>query len=247
MKMRSVQVFALAAVTLGLSLPSLAREITQCENISRPAGYLTVEAKIPSAICPTRRAYRFSTPYEGMTILNAPELATVEPRYVATRVNKLGTNLTFQIAPLVDGIIGCAFPPFAAYNYFTKPADYSGCNVTAGSTSSNAIRYYQYMFVELARPAGKAGILRVSVNKDVTSPTVYYAIRTTSRLNGGTRTVMKTGITKSDSYHLADVAPDMVADAKAGANFVFEVEMFMLSKSVAMYSIQATGQEMLKN
>ncbi|MGP0174964.1 hypothetical protein ACSVIJ_24195 [Pseudomonas sp. NCHU5208] len=247
MTKRLALIFALVSATAGLSLPASAREIIQCENIGRPPGYLTVESGISVSNCPTRRAVRFSTPYEGLAIEKPPELVTVEPRYVVTKVFKLGNTQTFQISPLVDGIIGCSFVPYDAYNYFTRPADASGCSVTPGSTSSNAIRYYQYMYVELARPAGQAGNLRVSINKNMTSPTLYYAIRTTSRLNGGTRTVMKTALTKSGSYQLADLAPDMVADARAGASFVFEVEMFMLSKSVSMYSIQATGQEMLKN
>lgn len=247
MKKRLALVFALTAATTGLSLPASSGEIIQCENIARPPGYLTVEQGISTGNCPTRRAVRFSTPYEGLIIEKPPELVTVDPRYVVTRVLKVGSSDKFQISPLIDGIIGCAFLPFDAYNYFTRPAASSVCRVNAGSTSDNAIQYRQYMYVELARPAGRAGNLRVSINQSLTSPTVYYAIRTTSRLNGGSRTVLKTPITKSGAFQLADLAPDMVADARAGASFVFEVEMFMLSKSVSMYSIQATGQEMLKN
>jgi len=58
---------------------------------------------------------------------------------------------------------------------------------------------------------------------------------------------MKTGFLKSGSYKLKDLVPDMVDDAKAGANFDFEVELFQATTSRAKYTIQATGQEMTMN
>lgn len=248
MKKRLALVFALAAATIGLSLPTSAATKTQCENIARPPGYLTVEINIANGSCPTRRAVRYSTPSNGLTILRPVELPTISPDYVVTNVIGFAGSWSFKISLLADKMVACTMPNITKYNYFTKPyANIPACRYTESASVGNSVTYHQFMYVELARPAAKPGNLRVSLNSNFTGPSLNYAIRVTSKLNGGSRTVMTTGYTKSGSYLLKDLAPDMVADARAGAEFVLEVELFQAATSVSKYSIQATGQELIMN
>lgn len=248
MKKRLSLAFTLATVTFGLSLSTSAATKTQCENIARPAGYLTVQTGLIDGRCPTGKAVKYSTPSDGLSILNTQELNTITPRYVVTSVTKLSTASTFKISLLKDNIIACTMPTVTIYNYFSLPYGAIGaCRYNEGTGMANSVQFYQFMYVEIARPAGRAGNLRVSLNSKFTGPALNYAIRATSKLNGGSRTVVSTGYVKSGSYTLKDLAPDMVKDAEAGANFNFEVELFESTTSVAKYSIEATGQEMTKN
>lgn len=248
MKKRLALAFTLATVTFGASLPTSAATKTQCENIARPAGYLTVQTGLIDGKCPTARAVKYSTPNDGLSILFTQELNTISPRYVVTSVTNLGTASTFKISLLKDNMIACTMPTVTIYNYFSQPNGAIGaCRYNEGAGMGNSVKFLQFMYVEIARPAGKPGNLRVSLNSKFTGPALNYAIRVTSKLNGGSRTVVTTGYLQSGSYTLKDLVPDMVADAKAGANFDFEVELFQATTSVAKYNIQATGQEMTMN
>lgn len=248
MKKRLALLFTLGASILGLAQPALAATKLQCENIARPAGYLTTEVDILNGSCLTRRAIRYSTPSNGLTIIRPAELPTISPAYVVTTVNKLGTAATFKITRLADRLVACTMPTIVQYDYFTIPyQNIPSCRYNEPANQPNSVTYYQYMFVELARPAAKPGNLRVSLSSQYKGSGLNYAIRITERFNGGTSTVMKTGFTKSGSYQLKDLVPDMVRDAAAGANFTFEVELFVGLQSVSKYSIQATGQEMTMN
>lgn len=248
MKKRLALAFALATSILGLSQPTFAATKLQCENIGRPPGYLTVEVNIPDGSCITGRSVRYSTPSDGLSILKPQELLTVSPPYVVTTVNGFAGTWSFKISLLRDKLVACTMPTNSIYNYFSQPAGNVGsCRYNESANVANSVTHHQFMYVELARPAGKPGNLRVNLNTLFTGPGLNYAIRVTSKLNGGARTVMTTGYTKSGSYQLKTLAPDMVADAKAGADFVFEVELFQMSTSVSKYSIQATGQELIMN
>lgn len=248
MKKHLALAFALAASTLGLSLPASAATKVQCENIARPAGYLTTEVNILDGSCLTGRAIRYSTPSNGLTIIRPAELPTISPAYVITTVNKFGNASTFRITLLGDRLIACTMPTIVQYDYFTIPyQNIPNCRYNEPITQANSVTYHQYMFVEFARPAGKPGNLRVSLNSQYRGSGLNYVIRVTSRLNGGARTVMKTGFVKSGSYQLKDLVPDMVSDAASGANFTFEVELFVGVQTVSKYSIQATGQELIMN
>lgn len=248
MKVRLFTCMAIGAAALAASFTASAATITQCENISRPAGYLTVEFNIANGSCPTRKAIRYRTPEKGLVITHPVQLLDVSPAFVVTRANEqLGTTPTYQISELVDGVVACTMPTVTRFDFFSKPAGKVGSCTKTDPSIDNAVKFHQHMFVEIARPAGKAGNLRVSLNQNFTGPGLNYAIRITSRLHGGTKTVMKTGFTASGSYLLQTLAPEYVADAQAGANFTFDVRLFQASKLLSEYSLQATGQEMLKN
>lgn len=248
MKVRLFACMAIGAATLVSSVTASAATITQCENISRPAGYLTVETAIPHGGCPTRKAIRYRTPENGLVITHPVQLLDVSPAFVVTRANdQFGFTPTYEISQLVDGIVACTMPSITRFDYFTKPAGNIGSCSRTSPNLANAVKYYQHMYVEIARPAGQPGNLRVSLNKNFTGPAINYAIRITSRLHGGTKTVMKTGFTASGSYLLKTLVPEYVADAQAGASFTFDVRLFQASQLISEYSLQATGQEMLKN
>ena len=248
MKTRMVARLAIISAAMGVAATATAATKTQCENISRPAGYLTVQEAIPTGGCPTGKAIKYETPYSGMTIPKPQELHGWEPPYVVTSVTKIGTIQQYKIELLKDGMVGCAAPPIRPYNFFTKDnGTVAGCSVTSSPGVSNSVKFFQHMFVELARPVGKPGELRVNLSTNWTAPSRNYAIKTTSYLNGGNSTVMKTGLTTTGQFQLKDIAPNFVNDAKQGANFTFVVELFQGTTSMASYSITATGKEMIQN
>lgn len=248
MSMRLLARLALVSVSVFAASAASAATKVQCENISRPAGYVTIESGILNGSCPTRRAVKYQTPEPGLWIPKPQELHGWEPPYVVTSVRKVGTIEQYQIQLATDGLAACAAPPIRPYNFFTKPnGTIGGCPSTSSPSVGNSVKFYQHMWVELARPVGKPGELRVRLNSNWTAPSRNYAVKTTSHLNGGSQTVMKTGLTTTKNFLLKDVAPDFVADAKQGANFTFVVELFQGSTSMAKYSITATGQEMIKN
>jgi hypothetical protein len=239
---------ALASVVFAGATAANAATKTQCENISRPAGYVTIESGIVNGSCPTGRAVKYQTPEPGMWIPKPQELHDWQPPYVVTSVTKVGSIEKYQIQLAKDGLAACAAPPIRPYNFFTKPnGTIAGCPSTSSPSVGNSVKFYQHMWVELARPVGKPGELRVNLNTNWTAPSRNYVVKTTSHLNGGSQTVMKSGLTTTNSFQLKDVAPDFVADAKQGANFTFVVELFQGSTSMSKYSISATGQEMIKN
>lgn len=248
MKLNRVLFFTTALTALGASQSSMADTITQCESLARPAGYLTVQANIQSGGCPTRYVKRYSTPETGLAIIDPTELLTVSPRYVVTRVNKIGpVDAQFIITELTDNLIACTMPDIIAYNFFTESNGIAGvCRYNEPSGTPNSVRFLQRMYVEIAKPAGSPGQLRVSLNSRNPNA-VNYVVRITSELNGGSRTIMKSGNTKSAVFLLRDLAPELIADAQAGANFTFEVELFQGVASVSKYSVKATGKEMLMN
>lgn len=248
MSMRLLARLALVSSAVVAASAASAATKTQCDNISRPAGYVTVESGILDSSCPTRRAVRYQTPSPGMWIPKPQELHGWEPPYVVTSVRGAGSTESFHIQLAKDGLTACAAPPIRPYNFFTKPnGTIAGCPSTSSPSVGNSVKFYQHMWVELAKPVGKPGVLRVNLNSNWTAPARNYAVKTTSHLNGGSQTVMKTGLTSTSSFELKDVAPGFVADAKQGAYFTFVVELFQGSTSMSKYSITATGQEMIKN
>lgn len=246
----SKHLFARAAIVvsaLASTAPTFAATKTLCENIVRPDGYLTVQVDILNGSCPTGKAIKYSTPSNGLVILKGNQLQGLVPPYAGVSVTTQGSVTKTKIMAVVDGLVACASPPVRPYQFFHKPATKMASCPMTGPDVGNSVKYHQHMWVELAKPAGKPGVVRVNLNTNWTAPARNYAIKVTSNLHGGTTNAMKTGLTASGSYTLQQIAPDLVAQAKQGATFTFTVELFQASTSISRYSIQATGQEMIKN
>lgn len=89
---------------------------------------------------------------------------------MVTSVNTAGTIQLYQIQLAKDGLAACAAPPIRPYNFFTKPnGTIAGCSSTSSPSVGNSVKFYPHMWVELARPVGKPGELRVNPNTNWTA------------------------------------------------------------------------------
>lgn len=240
---------ALACGVIGVSafiaLPANAATKTQCENIARPAGYLTVETRIPHSGCPTRYANKYSTPAKGVAILYPLELETISPPFLITTVNQTINSKNYIIGPVFDGMIACSVGPFRPYNYFSVSYRMiPNCEKNINQLP-NSVEIGKIMYTEIARPSGRMGEVRVRINPKNPERALTYAVHTTSVLHGGRTTVGKTLLSGSNSYTLKDLAPEFVDAARQGATFTFLIEAFTGKISVASETLTATGAEML--
>lgn len=234
-----------AAALLALCASAQAATKQVCESITNvPVGYLTIATGIADSSCPSRKANKFSTPYNGLMIVKPAELQKFSPPYVVDMHNVVGALTSYRITLLKDNTVGCASPALRFMNYITKPAGVvSGCAKT-GPGVDNAVKYYQVMYVEFARTPGSPGVVRVQLNPN-NGPSTYISIKTTVSLNGGTQSVVKSPITSGGSFNLNYLAPDYVALAAQGANFTFEVQTFQGQTAIAAETLTATGAELI--
>lgn len=247
MKSRIISVIALAASLVAGS--AAADTKTVCNNLNLvSSGYLLVEKNIIMGKCPTGKGSTWSTPYDGLVILHSEQLIDFNPPYaVVTRDGAFGAQPKYIIKAVKDGLSACVTPVVRPYGFFTLG---DGNSSSCGSVSpdmNNRLTYNQHMWVELARPAGKPGELRVKLNSKYKGPGRYYAITTTSTLHGGTTSFVKTPLQQGKSYSIKELGPEFASQAKQGATFSFKVEAFVGPKSVAKYTLKATGKEMIKN
>ena len=246
------RIFSSLTLAVGLVISSgqvLAATKTVCSNVNLQAsGYLITQTDIPMGNCPTKKGTTWSTPKNGLVILMPQQLQGLNPPYAVVKHDApTGAKGRYTIKEVVDGLVACASPVLRPYGFFTKGyGKIGGCPAT-GPDVNNAITYYQHMWVELAKPAGKPGELRVKLNTKYTGQARYYAITTTSSLHGGKTTLVKTPLKTTKTYTLKELGSDFVSQAKQGATFSFKVEAFEGGVSVAKYTVAATGQEMIKN
>lgn len=250
MKFRFLSVLAVAAgMLLGVG-QSFADTKTVCDNLNlRGQGYLLIEEGIiAGSACPTGKYARWATPYNGLVIIAGNQLDGLNPPYAGVRVDAVpGKQSRVTIKQVVDGLVACSAPVIRPYGFFTKPYGRIGICNQPHSTVPDSVTYYQHVWVEVARPAGKPGELRVKLNNNYVGAGRNYAITTTSNLHGGTTTVIKNALTASKNYTIGELGPDFLAQAKQGATFTFKVEVFEGITSSARYTLTATGQEMVKN
>lgn len=249
MKLRLFSALFTAVGLLAAGGQAFAGTKTVCSNVNLVAsGYLLIKKNIQMGSCPTGKGSTWSTPKENLVILHSEQLIGFEPPYaVVKRDAMLGAEPRYTIKAVVDGLGGCVTPVIRPYGFFTKGAGSSGACAPTGPGINNYLKYYQHMWVELAKPAGKPGELRVKLNTSYVGASRNYAITTTSKLHGGTTTYVKSALQTSKTYTLKDLGPEFVSQAKQGATFTFKVEMFLGSQSNSKYTLSATGQEMIKN
>ncbi|MBD9416700.1 hypothetical protein IB234_19220 [Pseudomonas sp. PDM16] len=249
MKFRFLPMLAAAVgVLLGSGHASADTKVV-CENLNlRGQGYLLIEdGIIAGSSCPNGKYARWSTPYNGLVIIAAHQLEGLIPPYAGVKVQAVpGKQSKVTIKQVVDGLVACSAPVVRPAGFFTKP--YGRLNICNQSgTVPDSVTYYQHVWVELARPAGKPGELRVKLNSNYVGVGRNYTITTTSSLHGGTTTIIKNALTASKNYTIGELGPDFLAQAKQGATFTFKVELFEGIASAARYTMTATGQEMVKN
>lgn len=250
MKSRFLPMLAVtAALLLGAGQVS-ADTKTVCSNVNlRGQGYLLIEEGIiAGSACPTGKYSKWSTPYNGLVIVAGHQLEGLNPPYAGVKLDPFaGRPARITIKQVVDGLVACSAPVIRPYGFFTKPYGRIGICDQPHSTVPDSVTYYQHVWVEVARPAGKPGELRVKLNNNYVGVGRNYAITTTSNLHGGTTTILKNALTASKNYTIGELGPDFLAQAKQGATFTFKVEVFEGITSAARYTLTATGQEMVKN
>jgi hypothetical protein len=227
------------------SLQAQADTITQCENISRPSGYLTIETDIVNGSCLTKKAVRYATPYQGMWILKPQELPSFSnPWWAVTTVEETIASSKFRISQVTDGTIACAIGSQVSSNYFVTPnGSIPNCSHKYTGVG-NSIKYGQIVYVDLIT-SNNPGKLKVTLNPQNPDKSLNYVIRTSANLNGNITTVSKTGINTSGQYTLNTLAPSLLFQAQKGANFTFQIEVFSGTKPVASSTVSATGQQMV--
>ncbi|UUQ66351.1 hypothetical protein NLK61_06830 [Pseudomonas fuscovaginae UPB0736] len=238
---------AIAASSLLASINAQAAQIQQCENMSRPIGYLTVEANILSGNCPTRKAIRYRTPEENLTIIKPQELPSLsEPWVVISANDSLGANANYRIAAARDGIVACAIPgTYRPAGYFSLPAGRVGGCGNSGGSVDNALTHYKIVITDIVKSAGTPASIKVTLNPKNPERTLNYVIRVSADLNGTRTTVSKQGLTGSGSYTLNTLAPSLVPLAQQNAYFTFETEVFALGTSLTKSLNMAYGLELL--
>ncbi|MDN3238034.1 hypothetical protein [Pseudomonas sp. WAC2] len=230
-----------------LSLEAQADTITQCENISRPSGYLTIEKNILNGTCITKKSIKYATPYQGMWILEPQELSSFSnPWWVVTTVEETIASSSFRISQVVDGIVACAFAAQPPSNYFSIPNGYiPNCSHKyTGVGIGNSVKYEKIFYTDLII-SNNPGKLAVTLNPRNPEQSLNYVIRTTANLNGNITTVSKTGLNTSGQYTLNYLAPSLILQAQKGANFTFQIEVFTGVKPIASSTVSATGLQML--
>lgn len=227
------------------SLQAQADTITQCENISRPSGYLTIETDILNGSCLTKKAVRYATPYQGMWILKPQELPSFSnPWWAVTTVEETIASSKFRISQVTDGTIACAIGSQVSSNYFVTPnGSIPNCSHKYTGVG-NSIKYGQIVYTDLIT-SNNPGKLKVTLNPQNPDKSLNYVIRTTANLNGNLTTVSKTGLNTSGQYTLNDLAPSLAFQAIKGASFTFQIEVFTGAKPIASSTVSATNLQML--
>ena len=220
--------------------------IQQCENIGRPANYLTVQTNIADLSCYTKKAIRYSTPAQGLTILKPQELSSFKlPYWAVTTVNESASGDSFVINQVRDGLEACVDGPRPSYDYFSVANGKTpNCGRLSQSTG-NSVKYGKVFFLSVI---SGSPVDRLSVQLNSGNPSasvVNYIVRTTATLNGNTTSVSKQGYTTNGVFRLEDVAPSLVSQAQQGASIKFEVEVFAGQTSVSKESVTIAGSRLV--
>lgn len=242
MKIRKPLLLLTAMLGASAMLPAHAATITQCETISRPEGYLTVEMGISKSSCPTGKAIKYQTPFSGLHILKPFELDGMSPPFAVSMYVGTFPNIQYQIKNVFDGGTYCALRPIP-FNYYSLPNGLvSGC----GAGPNNSVKMKLVHTSTLVVPSsGNRARVRVALRTDMPDYAyVNYAIRTTATLNGVSTTVNKTGLTGSRSYGLNELAPSLRSHALQGASFSFSIDVFSSTTYRARSTLAATGAQM---
>ncbi|WAD26665.1 hypothetical protein OS670_20065 [Pseudomonadaceae bacterium T75] len=221
---------------------AMADTVVQCNNISRPAGYLTVETDIPNPTCVTYKANKYQTPQNGLTIVYPAELPTLDAQFGVTSVTGTMYSPRYVIGQIVDKGVYCAYK-MSSYNYVAVSNGYLGV-CAGGSGVPNSVKMHKLLKAEVKGSAGSPAKLTINLNPAV-SGTFNYAVRTTATLNGASTKVVKTGLTGNKGYTLSELAPTLVTKAQQGATFSFETEVFGGPNSMAMETVTATGAQLI--
>lgn len=223
----------LGALALAAALGSVASQaatITQCANLARPAGYLTVQTGIPSSCSTTRMSTKYETPRDGLRIRSWSELQTLPEPWGVTTIEGVNPNYYYTIKAAREGLQVCAlFPP--PYNWVSKKAGITG---SCGQVSnfSDSVTWHKIFTSSVSKASSGAPSLSVVLNPAI--PNLYnYAVRTTATLNGASTTVVKTGLTGTGTYGLSVLAPSLVSQVAKGASFTFQIDMFNQQTKVA--------------
>lgn len=223
----------LGALALAAALGSVASQAatkTQCSNLARPAGYLTVQTGIPSSCSTTGMSTKYETPREGLKIKHWSELQTLGEPWGVTTIEGTNPNYAYTIKAAREGLQVCALfsPP---YNWTSKKAGITG---SCGQVSnfSDSVIWHKIFTSSVSAASSGAPSLRVVINPVIAN--IYnYAVRTTATLNGASTTVVKTGLTGTGTHSLSDLAPNLVSQVAKGATFSFQIDMFNQQTKVA--------------
>lgn len=220
--------------------------IQQCENIGRPANYLTVQTNVDDLSCYTKKAIRYSTPAQGLTILKPQELSSFKlPYWAVTTVNESAAGNSYIINQVRDGLVACADGPRPSYDYFSVANGKIGNCGHLSESVGNSVRYGKVFFLTINTTDS---VNRVSVQLNSSNPSasvLNYIVRTTATLNGNTSSASKQGYTTNGIFRLEDVAPSLVSQAQQGASFRFEVEVFAGQTSVSKETVTADGSRLV--
>lgn len=245
----SRKLFALAALAVAGAASlhtsaAMAAQIVQCNNISRPAGYLTVETEIPYAGCVTSKATKYQTPVNGLAIMYPAELPLISEQFGVSSVTGTSISPRYVINRIVDKGVYCAYR-MNSYNYVAISNGYLG--TCAGSPGvANTVKLHKLLKAEVKVSSGSPAKLTINLNPAV-GGVFNYAVRTTATLNGVPTKVVKTGLTGNKGYTLSELAPALVTQAQQGATFSFETEVFGGPTSLAMETVTATGAQLIGN
>ena len=248
-KKKSLILGALALASAVSALSAQAESRIQCSNIATPPGFLLVEERIPASKCASGFQVKVETPRNGLAILLTPQLVNLPGKpYRATSVLGPSSAQRFVINEVVNGNLYCDLQP-APYNFMSQPAVASdgSCGIVNG-LDSKRVRMYEVFTPTLEVPAsGGPARVKVALNSRLNVSGYNYAVRTTASLNGGSTTVVKTGLTGNGSYRLSDLAPTLVSQANQGASFSFEIEVFSGIQSASKKTVTATGAQLIGN
>lgn len=243
----SRKLFALAALAVAGAASlhtsaAMAAEIVQCNNISRPDGYLTVETEIPNPSCMTYKATKYQTPVNGLAIMYPAELTQIDEQYGVSKLEGTMYSPRYVINRIVDKGVYCAYR-MNSYNYVAISNGYLG--ICAGNYGvSNTVKMHKLLKAEVKGSSGSPAKLTINLNPEV-GGVFNYAVRTTAKLNGVSTKVVKTGLTGNKGYTLSELAPSLVTKAQQGATFSFETEVFGGPTSLAMETVTATGAQLI--